>query len=173
MLRDVLWAVRRLGQNRVFTLAVTAILALGIGADTAVFSMVDAVLLRPLPYASPERLVRIDEFGQRGAQGISGKDYLEWSARTGLFDRTGAYVRDFVTLTGADEPDQVMACRTTPGLFGVLGVPARIGRGLLESDGAEAPQCSVIICGDGSSMPMPRWLAARWRFPGSRSPSWA
>jgi putative ABC transport system permease protein len=65
MTKDLLWALRWLRKNPLFTAAVTAILALGIGANTAVFSIVDAVLLRPLPFESSSRLVRIEEISTK------------------------------------------------------------------------------------------------------------
>ena len=65
MLRDLLWACRWLRKNRLFTTAIVAILALGMGANTAIFSIVDAVLLRPLPYEAADRLVRIEETSTR------------------------------------------------------------------------------------------------------------
>ena len=135
MLRDLLRALRWLRRNPLFTLAVTAILAVGIGANTAVFSIVDAVLLRPLPYTSAGRLVRIDETNSH-ARGylFHYADYRNWAARTDLFDGLAAHVRDFVTLTGTSEPDQIIASRISPGLFSLLGVHARLGRGLLPSD---------------------------------------
>ncbi len=77
MFKDLLWAVRWLRKNPLFTAAVTAILALGIGANTAVFSIVDAVLLRPLPFESSSRLVRIEEAGAKGAFTlVPAQDYL-------------------------------------------------------------------------------------------------
>ncbi|HUK16283.1 MAG TPA: ABC transporter permease, partial [Bryobacteraceae bacterium] len=135
MLRDLLRALRWLRRNPLFTLAVTAILAVGIGANTAVFSIVDAVLLRPLPYTSAGRLVRIDETNSHSRGYLFHyADYRNWAARTDLFDGLAAHVRDFVTLTGTSEPDQIIASRISPGLFSLLGVHARLGRGLLPSD---------------------------------------
>ncbi len=146
MYRDLLWALRGLRKNPLFATAVTLILALGIGATTAVFSIVDAVLLRPLPYASPDRLVRVDETAtKRLAPGIPVLDYLRWRDRKDLFDRVVPYLKDFVVVTGGGDPDQVIALHTSGALFPMLGVPARLGRGLLESDdNPGAPKVVVI-----------------------------
>src|SRR5438309_6230295 len=117
MHRDLLWAVRWLRKKPLFAVAVTAILALGIGANTAVFSIVDAVLLRPLPYAAADRLARIDETNtRRFTNGIRTDDYLAWRQRNDLFESTAAHTRDDVTIYDAGEPAQVTARRVTAGL---------------------------------------------------------
>ena len=80
MFRDLQWAFRWLRKNPLFAVAVPAILALGIGANTAIFSIVDAVLLRASPYAAASRLVRIEETSAKRPQNrISSHDYLAWS----------------------------------------------------------------------------------------------
>src|SRR5438067_10389411 len=113
MLRDILWACRWLRKNPLFTAAVTLILALGIGANTAVFSIVDAVLLRALPYDHADRLVRIDETAtKRPISGVPAQDYFRWRDRADLFESTVPYLKDIVTITGAGDPDQVMGMRT-------------------------------------------------------------
>src|SRR5207244_2441253 len=105
MMRDLLWALRWLRRNPLFTIGVVLIFALGIGANTAVFSIVDAVLLRPLPYKSADRLIRIDETAtKRLVSGVPARDYLRWRDRSDLFARTVPYIQDFVTLTGSGEP---------------------------------------------------------------------
>jgi putative ABC transport system permease protein len=145
MARDILWAVRWLRGNPLFTVGVTVILALGIGANTAVFSIVDAVLLRPLPYLAADRLVRIDETAsKRMMSGVPAQDYLRWRGRTelpdnGVFEKTIPYLKDTVTLTGRGspdqgEPDQIVALRTSAALFPLLGIPARLGRALVDAD---------------------------------------
>src|SRR4029077_1688525 len=99
MIRDLLWAWRWLRKNPLFTAAATGILGLGIGANTAVFSIVDAVLLRPLPYESSGRLVRVDETAtKRLISGVPARDYMRWRDRSDLFDKTVPYLKDTVTL---------------------------------------------------------------------------
>jgi putative ABC transport system permease protein len=138
MLREILWAIRWLRKSPQFTMAITAILALGIGANTAVFSIVDAVLLRPLPYASPGTLMSIREATAEEPDGHSmpARDYLRWRERTRLFRKTAPYLMDIVTLTGIPEPDQVNALRSSPQLFSLLGAHARLGRPLVDADDA-------------------------------------
>jgi len=146
MNQDLRWAVRWLGNNPLFTASVVMILALGIGANTAVFSIVDAVLLQPLPYESPERLVRIEENAlQRPMSGVAAEDYLRWKDRSDLFEKTVPFIRDTVTLTGAGDPDQIIAMRASGALFPMLGVRARMGRALLESDDDPAAARVAVI----------------------------
>jgi putative ABC transport system permease protein len=117
-----------LRHNPLFTAAVIVILALGIGVNTAVFSVVDAVLIRPLPYASPDRLVRLEETtNKRPNIGITAAEYLQWQGRADLFGANVAYVRDMVTV-GNEAPDQVWMVRATGGLLPMLGTRPRIGR---------------------------------------------
>src|SRR4051812_6578059 len=95
MLADLRYAVRLLLKQPGFTFIATLVLALGIGANTAIFSVVDAVLLRPLPYANQERLVTLSTFwrktGVRGA--VSAPDYHDWHDRATSFDVIAAYNR--------------------------------------------------------------------------------
>jgi predicted permease len=142
---DLLWALRWLRKNPLFTAAVVFILALGIGANTAVFSIVDAVLLRPSPYPAADRLVRIEESStSRAVGGVPLKDYQRWAGRDDLFEKTGPYIRDTVTLTGGGEPEQIIAVRSL-GLFPVLGVAARLGRTLIASDDAEGSRNVAVL----------------------------
>lgn len=129
-----------------FAAGVIAILALGIGASTAVFSVVDAVLLRPLPYTSADRLVKVEEnTTKREMNAMFAPDFLRLRARTDLFDNAAAYVRDTVTVTGIDAPAQVIVSRTSAGLFTMLGARARLGRTLLEADDEpSAPNVAVL-----------------------------
>jgi hypothetical protein len=128
MNKDLLWALRWLRKNPFFTAAVTGILALGIGANTAVFSIVDAVLLHPLPYEGSSRLVRIEEASANEARNaVPAQDYyVRLRGRSDLFERIAAHQTDDVTITGANEPDQVFALRTSAGLFSLLGVCAEL-----------------------------------------------
>jgi putative ABC transport system permease protein len=142
---DLLWALRWLRKNPLFTAAVVFILALGIGANTAVFSIVDAVLLRPSPYPAADRLVRIEESTtSRNLTGVPVKDYQRWAGRDDLFEKTGPYIRDTVTLTGGGEPEQIIAVRSL-GLFPVLGIAARLGRTLIASDDAEGSRNVAVL----------------------------
>jgi hypothetical protein len=109
-------AVRWVRKNQVFTAAVVFVLALGIGANSAVFSIVDPVLLRPSSFPQPEHLMRVEERTTGGTwTGVPVKDYQRWAGRTDIFEGTAAFLRDAVTLTGDGEPEQVIghSCCTT------------------------------------------------------------
>jgi hypothetical protein len=145
MYRDFLWALRWLRKDPFFTAAIVLILAVGIGANTAVFSIVDAVLLRPSQYASPERLVRVEESSTTGTlAGVPVKHYQRWAGRGDIFERIAPYLRDTVTLTGGGEPEQVIAVRSL-GLLPLLGVPARLGRTLIASDDEEGTKNVAVL----------------------------
>jgi putative ABC transport system permease protein len=142
MSRDLIWAVRWLRHNPLFAAAVIVILALGIGINTAVYSIVDAILIRPLPYASPDRLVRIEETtNKRPNIGITTAEYLQWRERTELFNTTAAYERDMVTI-GNEPPDQVWMVRASGSLFPMLGTHPHIGRTPTEAED------SVVLLSD-------------------------
>ncbi|HEV8042905.1 MAG TPA: ABC transporter permease [Bryobacteraceae bacterium] len=146
MTRDLLGALRFFGKHPLFTLAVTAILGLGIGANTAAFSLVDAVLLRPLPYKSGERLVRIEEVNPKLViKTIAPEDYRFWGNRGDVFDKTAPYLKDVVTITGVGEPEQVFGERTSAQVFSLLGVPARLGRSLVDSDDVPGAGNVVVL----------------------------
>ncbi|HTS75048.1 MAG TPA: ABC transporter permease [Bryobacteraceae bacterium] len=135
MFRDLLGTFRWLRRSPLFTLTITAILALGIGANTAIFSLVDAVLLRPLPYAAADRMVRIQATSAKNPTiGISAREYFPWRARTDLFEKTIPFVKDVSTMTGAGDPDQVWVFRVPGEMFATLGARPRLGRTLVESD---------------------------------------
>jgi putative ABC transport system permease protein len=142
---DLFWALRWLRKDPFFAAAIVFILALGIGANTAVFSIVDAVLLRPSPYPSAERLMRIEESStSRVLSGVPIKDYRRWAGRSDIFENIAPYIRDTVTLTGDGEPEQVIAVRSLR-LFPVLGVPARLGRTLIASDDEEGSRNVAVL----------------------------
>src|SRR5271154_7120085 len=95
---DLLYALRCLRRDPLFATAIIFILALGIGANSAVFSIVDAVLLRPSPYPSPEHLVRIEQSTpSRALFGVPVEDYQRWAGRSDIFERVAPYIRDTVT----------------------------------------------------------------------------
>src|SRR5258708_470672 len=146
MYRDLLAALRLFSSNPLFAAAITSILAIGIGANTAAFSIVDAVLLHPLPYKSAGRLVRIEEASLKLViKTIAAENYQLWANRSDLFEKTVPYRKDVVTLTNVGAPEQDFAERTSPQLFSLLGIPARLGRTLIDSDDApNAPNVAVL-----------------------------
>lgn len=133
LLQDVRYGLRQLRRSPGFAAVAVATLALGIGATTAIFSVVDAVLLHSAPYASPSELVEITERGPHTAAGeineISAGDFADWQEQSPAFRALGAYQSwEFHALTGGGEPDEVWASPVTANLFQVLGVRADRGR---------------------------------------------
>jgi predicted permease len=144
--RDLLHALRWLSKHPWFLAAVIVILGLGIGANTAIFSIADAVLLRPLPYQASARLVRIEEQTPKWVMSvISADDFRFWQNSPDLFDKTVPYRRDIATLTYAGVPDQVFAVRTSAQMFSLLGVRPSLGRTLADADDLPNSANSAVI----------------------------
>ncbi len=139
MPRDLRFALRRLARTPAFTAAAVTCLALGIGANTAIFSVINAVLLRPLPHEEPERLVGVweaSQFRKSDRNVVSPANYLDWRSATTSFSGMAAVYDLGANLTGAGQPEEVPVQHATANLFEVLGQPAAIGRTFLAADDA-------------------------------------
>jgi predicted permease len=149
--RDLRFALRRLARAPGFAAAAIVCLALGIGANTAIFSVVHAVLLRPLPYGQPERLVGLWEssrFRESERNSVSPANYRDWQAASTSFSGMAAVSDGSASLTGGGQPVEVSVQGATAGLFEVLGTPAAIGRSFLPAD--DTPGASdVALLSDG------------------------
>ena len=137
LLQDLKYAIRSLAKSPGFTAVAVTTLALGIGANTAIFSVVHAVLLRPLPYASPERLVAVGE--DNAGRGFhlataSPPNFFDWRSRASGFEAMAAYSPETMELASAGAPERVEATACSPELFAVLGTPPQIGRALVPGD---------------------------------------
>jgi predicted permease len=146
--RDVRFALRTLRKSPAFALIAVLCLALGIGANAAIFSVVDAVLLSPLPYSEPARLARLFETmpardGMRGS--VSWANYLEWSEQMKGFSGLAAYTIQSKNLSGAEGAERLEAVASTANLFDVLGVQPRLGRGFLPEEGARGAAPVVVL----------------------------
>lgn len=145
--QDLRLAVRQLWTSRGFTLTVVVTLALAIGATTAVFSIVDGVLLRPLPFAAPDRLVRVFPVSPGGAvDSFSPPNFLDWQAASLRTTAAAAIDVGTLNLSGAGgEPEQVQGARVSASLFSVLGVRPLAGRWFApEEDQRGGPRVAVI-----------------------------
>jgi putative ABC transport system permease protein len=149
LVRDVRFTLRTLAREPGFTVAAVATLALGIGANTAIFSVVNGVLLRPLPYHDPDRLVRLFELAPQGWHlGFSPPNLVSYRDQVSLLEGIAAYNRASLTITGDGDPERVPAMMVTAGLFELLGVPLLAGRTFMPGEdlaGAER----VVILGHG------------------------
>jgi putative ABC transport system permease protein len=131
LLQDLRYGVRMLMKRPGFTAIAIIALALGIGANTAIFSVVNAVLLRPLPYDEPDRLMIVKETNlPRGLadMNIALPDFQEWRDRNQVFEHIAAYTADSYNLTGANEPERVRGLMTSGDLFPLLRVNPILGR---------------------------------------------
>jgi putative ABC transport system permease protein len=150
MLLDVRYALRMLRKSPVFTAVAVITLGLGIGASTAVFSVVSAVLLRSLPYREPERLVKIWESLPTAPQiMVSYPDYKDWRVRARVFEDVAVY-NPFTskTLTGGQLPERLAVGLTSANLFDVLGVSPVVGRGFRADDDRDGAE-RVAMLGSG------------------------
>jgi len=127
--RDVRLGLRSLLRSPAFATVAVLCLALGIGANAALFSVLNAVLLRPLPFVEPDRLVRIyEKMGDGGQGSVSFLNFQDWQKQNTGFERLAGYEMGSRNLQGGEEPERIRACETTPELFSILRVPPLRGR---------------------------------------------
>ena len=149
LLQDLRYALRILAKQPAFTAIAVLTLALGIGANTAIFSVVNALLLQPLPYPHPEQLVRIRERTPVFPSGSVGyPNYLDWRANQRGFTDLALYRWGDANLSGTgvdNEPEHVIAARVTFNFLSILGVPPLLGRDFRESDDLPGSRKVVLI----------------------------
>ncbi|HEY9431448.1 MAG TPA: ABC transporter permease [Blastocatellia bacterium] len=151
MIQDLRYGVRMLLKHPGFTTIAVITLALGIGANTAIFSVVNAVLLRPLPYQEPERLIRLWESNPgRGWPEFSASalNFEDWRKQQTVCEQLAAYEFATFNLTGGGEPERVAALGVTANLFPTLGTPPALGRNFLPEE-ERAGRHRVAILSDG------------------------
>ncbi len=148
LVRDFRYAGRSLARTPGFTVVAIAVLALGLGATSAIFSLVSAVWLRPLPFAEEDRLVTLwaDLSGVGGSprSAIAPANYADWEQRAQSFESMAPLHIAVFNLTGdGGEPERLAAVRTSPSLFATLGLMPLVGRTFLPDDGAGEPVAVV------------------------------
>ena len=151
LLQDCRYALRALVRQPAFALISGVTLALGIGATTAIFSVVDAVLLRPLPWPDGERIVAV--FETRGTDRYSGvayPDFLDWRAQNTTFEELGVLRGQSINLTGTDVPDRLTGHFVTAGMFRVLGASALQGRLFTDAETDVATKEPVAIVSEAT-----------------------
>jgi putative ABC transport system permease protein len=148
MVRDILHAFRQLRLNPGFAVIALCVIALGIGANTAIFSVIDAVILKPLPYADAERLVMLWETRpDRGWQNnvVSAANYLDWRVRNTSFDAMSALVFRTQSLTGIGEPEEVRAQFVGEDFFPMLGLSMSKGRSFAADECKPGAPATTIL----------------------------
>ncbi len=146
-LQDLKYGIRMLAKSPGFTAIAILTLALGIGANTAIFSVVNAELLRPLPFRDATRLVSVASTNSRthaAAASLSYPDFLDLRAQNQVFENMAAYTDGSFTLTGIDQPAHIVGSSVTASLFDVLGVTPELGRTFLP-DEDQPHRHSVIL----------------------------
>jgi putative ABC transport system permease protein len=144
--RDLLFGLRLLWKSPGFTAVAVLALALGIGANTAIFSVVYATLLAPLPYHQPDRIVMVwSKINNDNRNGVSAGDFLDWQRQSTSFESIAAWTGRQMSLSVSAHPEQVEAEPCTPGFLHVLGQPFLLGRDFLPEEGQLGKDLEVIL----------------------------
>src|SRR5271154_2897229 len=148
LLNDLRYAARMMGKNPGFTLIAVITLALGIGANPAIFTVVNAVLLRPLGFRDPSRLVIVAEKSQFPTISVSYENYVDWRDQSHSFESLESTRGATITLTGAGEAERLTSRYATAGMFPLLGVDAVAGRTFrADEDRAGGPPVALLSYG--------------------------
>jgi putative ABC transport system permease protein len=149
LIQDIRFAFRSLRRTPGFTIVATLTLALGIGANAAMFTVLNSVLLRPLPFANADQLYVASYKAPRTVfapnPAMYDAHYVELEKNDPIFERLATYAKNRLTITGVGDPLRVAATRATPGLFPVLGVRPQLGRAFDDADAADDGGRSVIL----------------------------
>ncbi len=148
MLQDIRYAIRSYLRAPGFTAVAIITLALGIGGATAIFSIVDGILLRPLPYPEPDRIVRVSRTNAAFEDGaFAPADFLDLKRDAAAFSSMAGFREDIVDLTGSGDPVRVRGVQTTASFFEVLGARPLIGRTF--QSGSDRPGAMLAVIGEG------------------------
>src|SRR5262247_1832860 len=150
LIKDIRFGFRNLLRRPGFALIALITLALGIGANTAIFSVVNAVLLRPLPYAEPERLVALWESNTQRPESrnsISYPNFFDWRAQSKSFERMASYYTNNMALTGVAAPVNLRSAVVSPDLFATLGVRPQLGRWFVGEEEKPGIRAAIISHG--------------------------
>ena len=147
LVQDIRYALRSFIRAPGFTLVALITLALGIGGTTAIFSIVDGVLLRPLPYNDSSRIVQLNRVAANGtADSFSAADYRDLKNAATTLSAVAGYRSDIVDLTGRGEPIRIIGMQTTAGFFDVFDAPPLLGRTYHEA--TDQPGATVAVIGE-------------------------
>lgn len=144
--RNLLYALRQLRKAPVFTITAILTLALGIGATTAIYTVVYATLIAPMPYPNPDQLVMvwstIKDFHQNG---VSAGDFLDWQQQSTAFQALKAFSGTSFNMAGKEAPEMVQAQMVTPGMYNMLGNRFVMGRDILPDEGVDGKDHVVVL----------------------------
>ncbi|MCI0486444.1 MAG: ABC transporter permease [Blastocatellia bacterium] len=143
LLQDLRYGARMLLKKPGFSLVAIITLALGIGANTAIFTVVNAVLLQPLPFPESDRLVLLNESGTQMQMSVAWPNYLDWREQNRVFEHIGVFNRGSYNLTGSGEPERILAARMSADLFAALKADASIGR--VYTDDEDKPGANAVV----------------------------
>ncbi len=144
-LRNLHYALRQLRKSPVFTLTAVLTLALGIGANTAIFTVVYSTLLAPMPYPQPDQLVMVWSKIQGDRNSIAAQDFVDWKNQSKSFQDLNAWTGGSFNLATKDEPEYVEGQLTTPGMYKMMGVKFQYGRDFLPEEGVAGKEHVVVL----------------------------
>src|SRR5215813_2495316 len=146
MKKEIIQSIRSLLRHPGFTAVAVITLMLAIGVNTTIFSVVNAVLLKALPFRDPEQLVSVHKAaGDTGLPGIAAYQYLAWKEKSANFQDLAAYSDDNINLTGAGEPERIPYAQVTASLFTTLGVQPVRGRFFLPEEDKPGAANVVVV----------------------------
>jgi len=148
LILDLRYAIRTLLKSPGFTLIAVLTLALGIGANTAIFSVVDAALLRPLPFPEPDHLVQVNSMVKGGVASVSPADFLDWQKMARSFTAIAATDRASMALSGEGPAEELQGETVTRDFFTILGVAPALGRTFTEEEEATPEQGHAVVLSD-------------------------
>ena len=137
LINDIKYAIRQLRKNPGFTVTMIVVLAVGIGANTAIFSVVDAVMLRPLPFAQHERIMFVAYYDNGILDTMSGPDYLDWRQQNQSFEHLSVFTWKALNLTGQGTPVTLKTWEVTTNYCQTLNMRPELGRGFLPEEGVQ------------------------------------
>ncbi|HVG32958.1 MAG TPA: ABC transporter permease [Pyrinomonadaceae bacterium] len=147
--QDVRFGFRMLMRKPAFTLTAVLTLALGIGANTSIFSVVNAILLKPLPYLEPARLVWMETMkartGQRESAAVSPADFWEWKEQSQTFEEIAAFRGEGISLKDAERPEALQGARVSTNFFQALGIAPVLGRAFANEEGRLGAPMTIVI----------------------------
>ena len=170
--QDLRYAIRSLRRSPGFAAVCILTLATGIGANTAIFTVVDRWVLRALPYPDPENLVSVMSVDMKGRTGpIAAADFYDLRATAPGFDAICAWTQSSRTLMAGGEPEQVFGMQTSAEFLPMLGVTPQLGRGFVaQDDRPGAPRLSLssaAVSGEAASAAVPMWSAGAFASDGN------